>query len=232
MDARGTQGMQVYLVPVGATAYELYCEAEGFGQRSAVEGSTLWGRLVGLFHRALAEGDEERRRAPSDARPPRGRVRRAVTRRLAEAVAEQRLLWHLRHETSARLVHADDLAPARALDLTRANLAADCRRHRRWWIIDGLLALASTPIALLPGPNLLAYYFLVRVVGHYYSMRGARQGLDLITWETEPSTHLTLLRGALALDRQTRDQQVGRIALALGLTGLQRFVDGLSSRPS
>ena len=28
---------------------------------------------------------------------------------------------------------------------------------------------------LVPGPNVIAYYFAFRMVGHYFSLRGARK---------------------------------------------------------
>jgi Mitochondrial K+-H+ exchange-related len=232
MDAREQPDMNVYLVPVGGGRYALYCEAGDVSTPGATDRSTLWGRLVGLFHRALAEGDEERRRPQPAGGPALGRARRAVTRRLADTVAEQRLLWHLRHQTSVDLVHADDVPPAQALAVARERLAADGRKHRRWLIIDALLALASTPAVVLPGPNLLAYYFLVRVVGHYFSLRGVRQGLDTATWRLASSPQLTSLRAALALDRDARARHVGEIAQALGLNDLPRFVDGPGPRLS
>ena len=40
-----------------------------------------------------------------------------------------------------------------------------------------VLLIVSGVLALVPGPNVLAYYFAFRVVGHWLSMRGARQGL-------------------------------------------------------
>lgn len=232
MDLQGTPDMNVYLVPVKTGGHALYCEAADEPSRGAADRSTLWGRLAGWFHRALTEGDEERRGVPPAGGPPRSRVRRAVTRRLADAVAEQRLLWHLRHETSALLVHADDIPSARALELARTSLAADWHRHRRWSVIDALLAVASTPAMLLPGPNVLAYYFLIRVVGHYLSMRGARQGLQAVAWHPEPSPELTSLAAALRLDPDARVRHVDEIAKTLGLKDLQRFVDGARTRPS
>ena len=63
--------------------------------------STLWGRAVASFRRAIDEGEAEAhgaRRVRDDA----SRLRALITRKLAEAVAEQRLLWHLRQEIARR----------------------------------------------------------------------------------------------------------------------------------
>ena len=69
----------------------------------------LFGRMVLRFKQALAEGEATTtpgRRVPDEA--PKdfgGRVGRFVKRKLAAAVAEQRVLWHLRNVTAARLHH-------------------------------------------------------------------------------------------------------------------------------
>jgi hypothetical protein len=131
---------------------------------------------------------------------------------------------------SARLFHPDDLPPASATERTRLSLSADRDKHRRWVIIDGLLTLASAPIALLPGPNFLAYYFIFRTVGHYLSMRGAQQGLDCVTWTAVPSVHLTELRAALPLDKPSRSRRIHEIAAALGLDELGMFVESMMER--
>ena len=95
-----------------------------------------------------------------------------------------------------------------------------------------MLTLASVPFTLVPGPNVLAYYFVFRTVGHFLSMRGARQGLDGVTWETEASPHLTALRLALPLDPALRSRRVEEIAAALGLDRLPRFVEGVADGSS
>jgi hypothetical protein len=218
--------MDVYLVPVGDDRYELYCErAERVDDGDAAP-ATGWRRVTSIFNRALAEGERARHAPPPDDEAPHGRVRRWFTRKLAEAVSEQRLLWHLRHETHVRLVHADDLTGPAAIDLSRKSLGADRDKHLRWTIVDASLALVCAPIALLPGPNVFAYYFVFRSVGHYLSWRGARQGLTVITWAPQSSPHLTALRQALQLSHDVRGQRVGEIAAALGLDRLASFVDG------
>lgn len=217
--------MDVYLVPTGRARHELYCEAASTAPGGDAPGAaSLWQRMSGVFHRVLAEG-ERARDAPHDAPASHSRARRFVTRKLAEAVAEQRLLWNLRGETEVRLVHPDDLASAAAVDETRRILGADRDKHRRWAVIDGLLILISAPFALLPGPNVLAYYFIFRTVGHVLSMRGAQQGLSAITWQPQASPPLTDLRRALDLAPAARGPAVATVAAALGLERLASFVD-------
>jgi hypothetical protein len=219
--------MDVYLVPVGDDRYELYCErVERADAGDDTAPPTGWRRVTAIFQRALAEGERARHAPPPDNDAPHGRVRRWFTRKLAEAVAEQRLLWHLRNETHVTLVHPDDLTPQAAIDLSRKSLGADRDKHFRWAIIDAVLALLCAPIALLPGPNVFAYYFIFRGVGHYLSWRGAGQGLTAITWQPRPSPHLTELRRVLHLAADVRGQRLDEIAAALGLDRLASFVDG------
>ena len=217
--------MNVYLVPSGPNRHELYCEipsAATDGERRPA--TSLWHRMSDVFHRMLAEG-ERARAAPDEESQASGRIRRFIGRKLAEAVAEQRLLWHLRRETHVPLMHPDDRSSSAALQEARRLLTVDRDKHLRWVVIDGFLILLSAPVALLPGPNVLAYYFIFRTVGHFLSMRGAQQGLSGIAWDPQPSSALSDLRTTLALDRDARRLRVDAIAMALGLDGLSRFVD-------
>jgi hypothetical protein len=217
--------MDVYLVPSGNARHELYCEAAN----AVVEGepaapASVWQRMSNVFHRLLAEG-ERVRDAPHESPASHSRARRFITRKLAEAVAEQRLLWNLRSETAVRLFHPDDMSSPAAIDETRRLVGVDRDKHRRWAVIDGLLIVVSAPFALLPGPNVLAYYFIFRTVGHVLSMRGAQQGLSVINWDAHPSAPLTELRQAIALDPDSRGSRIDAIAASLGLARLAPFVE-------
>jgi hypothetical protein len=232
--------MNVFLVPMGGDHYELYCEpVQAAPPDDVSQGSRLWRAprrwwawAVGVFRRAVAEGEAERDQ-PAEAGAeavPRSKIRRTITRKLAEAVAEQRLLWHLRKETAARLYHPDVLAGDTALQMARAEIKRDHDKHRLWCVIDALLTIASAPIALLPGPNVLAYYFIFRTVGHYLSMAGARQGLDRVDWQLQPSAELTALGQALPCETDDRTARIDAIASALGLDRLTAFVERAAFR--
>jgi Mitochondrial K+-H+ exchange-related len=231
--------MDVFLVPVGADRHELYCEHGDVEVAPAGPGAakpSIRQRIMDAFHRALHEGEEERRRRAADPQAPsplpRGRVRRWIVTRIAEAVAEQRLLWHLRREPQVHVFYPDDLPEARAHELARASLQSDLEKHRLWCIIDASLAILCAPVALLPGPNLAAYYFLFRAVGHFLAMRGARHGLKRAAWDARPSAPLSTLRTALALDADARTARVAEVGAALGLDHLSAFVEGASARRS
>lgn len=225
--------MDVFLVPTGPDRHELYCEMAAAPPTADGGSGTLWGRLTDGFRRMLAEAEAERQRESAQEAPPkRSRLRRAVTRHVAEAVAEQRLLWHLRHEPAVRLVHPDDLSGSRSVEIARALLSADFSKHRRWCVIDGLIAAITGPaFFFVPGPNIVSWYFAFRAVGHYLSLRGADRGRSM-TWDLQPTPHLTSLRSVFSLDASARRSRLHEIARALGLDRLTMFVDRVVARPS
>ena len=96
-------------------------------------------------------------------------------------------------------------------------------------MIDVLLLAASALLTLLPGPNLIAYYFAFRVVGHYLSIRGARQALARIDWSLEPSTPRAELRRLLVEDAASRQSRLQAVATSLGLEHLPRFFDRVTT---
>jgi hypothetical protein len=240
--------MDVYLVPVGPDHHELYCEVpdeaepeageasgesashtpRGFFRRVVAWPGSVFRRLRAGFREMLAEAERERRqeRAGEPADKAQGWMARAkarVMRWVAESIAEQRLLWHLRRQNEACLFYPDDIEEARANAVLRAQLRTDFEKHRFWLIIDGLLFVASGLLFFVPGPNAVAYYFAFRVVGHYLSMRGARQGLVSVHWRAEPSAPLAELRRAIGLEPSAREEHVQSVAVRLQLEHLATF---------
>jgi len=220
--------MIVFLVPVAADRYELYCEQPD--ESAMVEDSPrpargVFRRMADRFHAMVAEAEHERRRGPDPAtrRSLAGRVKARVMRWIAESIAEQRLLWQLRGQTAATLVHPDDLPSSQAHQLLRRSLQRDWERHRFWLVVDMLGGALSVVLILLPGPNLLGYYFLFRIVGHYLSLRGARRGLVTIEWTHTPNQALTTLRGVVGDSPESREHVVREVATTLQLEHLASF---------
>jgi hypothetical protein len=114
------------------------------------------------------------------------------------------------------------------MTITRDSLRRDYEKHRRWMVIDALIFLLFMPLTVIPGPNFPALYFSFRAIGHFFSMRGAKQGLDRVTWTTVASSALSAVRDALTLDRATRRQRLEEISRELGLERLPGFVERLS----
>ena len=222
--------MDVYLVPVGADRHELYCEVPDEPASEPTEPAGPRGffrRLKDRFDEMLAEAERERRQARSTAVHGGwlARARARTMRWVAESIAEQRLLWHLRRQTEVCLFFPDDLDEAKAIAEMRAHLGRDFDKHRFWLTIDALCFVASGLLALVPGPNILAYYFAFRLVGHYLSLRGARQGLSVVAWRTERSEALSELRRAIHLDPAVRERRVNEVALRLRLEHLASFFE-------
>jgi len=180
-----------------------------------------------VFREQIAEAERERRRGgPPPGEPPRSiaaRVKARSLRWVAESIAEQRLLWQLRGTADARLVHPDDLTDTQATQLLRRSLVRDWERHRFWLVLDSLAGLGSILLVLLPGPNVIGYYFLFRIVGHYLSLRGARRGLTSTVWALEPSAPLATLRSVVNDSPESRAEVVAGVASTLRLEHLATF---------
>ena len=219
--------MDVYLVPIGRDSHELYCEVPDEEPEEPVDPASagFFGRLKLRFSVMLANAERERRRGQG-AQEHGGAFARAKARTLrwvAESIAEQRLLWHLRRQADACLFFPDDIEEPRATELVRRQLKRDFEKHRFWLIVDSLGFVASGLLFFVPGPNIVAYYFAFRMVGHYLSLRGARQGLDGVRWTSEQSAPLSELRRALDLDSDERDRRVDAVAATLKLEHLAKF---------
>jgi hypothetical protein len=226
--------LQVYLLPLGPDRYELFCERpadEGDGE--AVPPSTgVWGRLVARFGVMLrAAEDREAQPGARDLAP--GLMARLQGRMLswvAERVAEQRLLWRLRGKATVVAAHPDDVPGVDVIPIAHRLLRSDWERHRRWLIIDVIGLALSGILAIVPGPNMLAYFFAFRVVGHWLSMRGARHGLGTVRWVVQPAPALSSLRGVERMSASARAARLREVAEALGLERLPRFVERLLPR--
>jgi hypothetical protein len=218
--------MDVFLVPVGADRYELYCEEPDEAVAADEPPSGIFRRLVHWFREMLAEAERERRRGPSTDAPPAGfmsRLKARTLRWVSESIAEQRLLWQLRGRVEAGLIYPDDLRAEQATEILRRSLRRDFERHRFWLVIDSLGLIASAALMLLPGPNLVAYYFAFRIVGHFLSVRGARQGLTTVQWHPEASAPLSALRAMVAVAPEARAARVDAVAATLRLEHLASF---------
>jgi hypothetical protein len=221
--------MDVYLLPVGPERYELYCEVPDDVEEADPAGDQpqgYWRRMVHRFREMIAEAERERRHGTPHgvSRGWFGRVRARTLRWVAESIAEQRLLWHLRKQDGASLHYPDDLPADEASAIVRAHLKRDFEKHRFWLAIESVLFVASGVLMLVPGPNLIAYYLAFRIVGHFLSLRGANRGLA-IAWRCQPSAPLTELRRLLSLAPDAREPRVHAVAQTLRLEHLVSFFE-------
>jgi hypothetical protein len=217
--------MDVYVVPIGVDRYELYCEVPSeqlIGEEPAPTG--LIGRLRHKFTVMLRAAEERQHRHHVEPDPhPKGFLHRMQDRIMAwvaERIAEQRLLWNLRGKTDVTAMHPDDMTFEQVQTLMHRMLQRDYDRHKLWLVVDTVGLIASLALVLVPGPNILGYYFAFRVVGHWLSMRGASHGLHVVSWSGRPCPPLTELRRIAAMDPGEREEEVHAIAERLRL---QRF---------
>jgi len=213
----------VYLVPIGARRFELYSEPPDDAPVSADPSSGFWHRFTHRLHARWHDAVHAARHADAQA----GlwtRVRDSAVCRTAEAIAEQRTLWTLRHSTHPSLVHPSDLSASQAA-AERDRMLTSARTHHARWLAFDLVALAvSGLLMIVPGPNLIAYYFAFRVIGHYLSWLGARHAMQA-AWELRAEPALAELGRLADLPRDARATQVHAIAAGLNLPSLADFFD-------
>ena len=237
--------MDVYLVPVGRGRHELYCEVadatEVSGPEQPADPTTWGGRfnarfivpLVKRAQAAIADAEREWREHQAGRRETPatrwGRAKARVRAYIAEKVAEQRLLWHLRKQDTSRLFHSENVNADDARSMMRAILQRDYERHRKWFAVHTTLFIASGIFFFIPGPNLVAYVFFFRLAGHYLSMKGARHGLDETQWTARPCHELCELEAVAAMPAPERGERVRAIADALGLEHLATFFNRVAA---
>lgn len=230
--------MEVYLIPVGPQRYEFYCEDHPDSDAMAgdVQSTGRLAKIYQKFKAALAQVEAERQSGIARVHHrPRTWTERMKDRAmcwLAEKIAEQRLLWRLRKETAVQLFHPDDMTGDQAMTQVRTNLQYEANRHLKWTIIDAVPFVLSAVTVPLPGPNIIGYYFGFRLVGHYLSRRGAKNGLDNVQWSPCATGQLTRLRQAIALVPHEREQQVHDVASELRLEHLATFFERTSVHPA
>jgi K+-H+ exchange-related protein len=215
----------IYLVPVGGERFELYSEPRDDSvPDGAAQPHPFWRRSIHVLHERWRQWVQAARHAD----PQAGRLARArdwAVRRTAETISEQRTLWALRHSRRASLVHPADRSPDECAAARDRVLAHARTHHGRWLVVDAVILAATGVFVIVPGPNILAYYFAFRLVGHYFSWMGARQALVGTAWQLRAEPALTELGRLADLPRDARASRVDAIAAGLNLPRLAAFFD-------
>jgi hypothetical protein len=219
--------MDVFVIPVGPDRYELYCEGAVEAPPVAAGSTGIFGRIRHQFAVMLHQAEERRRAGSSESRATTrlGRLQDWIMAWVAERIAEQRLLWNLRREKAVVAFHPQDLTFDQTHTLIRRTLQRDWERHRIWLAVDSVLLIGSIALILIPGPNIIGYYFAFRVMGHWLSIRGATHGLRDVVWTGQPCEPLTQLREAASLKGEARERHVHEIATQLRLQHLSTFFE-------
>jgi hypothetical protein len=223
--------MNVYLVPIAKDRFESYYEAPDDDEpEESAEGLGFFGRIRVRFQSQLKEAERARHQvAPEVPKTFLGRMQKRSLRWIAERIAEQRLLWHLRTADSATLHAAADLTPQAADGILRASMKRDMERHVRLLAVHSLGLILAAPVAFVPGPNVLGYLFTFTVVGHFLAWRGARRGLYTVRWQVAPNADLSDLQRAFSLEAGDRHRLIHDVADRLHLPKLARFVERMAT---
>jgi hypothetical protein len=225
--------MDVYLVPLGRDRFDCYYEAAEDETEEPSEGQGFFARLRARFNEQLREAERSRHQAAiEEPKTFLGRVHKRSLRWMAERIAEQRLLWHLRKATAATLHISADLPVDRADAIMRESMKRDAERHRNRMIPHTLVLIASGLVAIVPGPNLLAYLFTFTAVGHFLSWRGAANALNNVAWTITPDPSLTEINRAFALAPDERHRVVLAAAERLHMPRMARFVEQMATPAS
>lgn len=226
----------MFVIPLGRDRYELYCEQPvELDQNVDMTSPGFVARLLQRFSvllRAAEERHQRRTGAPDEPKSWIGRLQDKFLAWMVERIAEQRLLWNLRGKTTAVAVHPQDMTFDQVMTLIRRGLQSDYERHRMWLVIDSVFLIASLALTIIPGPNIIGFYFTFRVGGHFLSMRGAAQGLRKVTWTGRPCPPLGELREIVTMEPRARDARIQDIAARLRLQHLSTFFERMAVRPA
>ena len=221
--------MDVYLVPISPDTFECYYEAADDEEPELADTTGFVGRMKAKFIEQLREAERARHEAaPEVPKTLFGKLHKRSLRWVAERIAEQRLLWHLRSADAATLFIATDLETVAAEEMMRVAMTRDAERHLKLLILHSLLLILSVPVALVPGPNVLGYLFTFTVVGHFLSWRGAKHGVAGVRWEVRCSDELATLRNALTMAEPARHRTIREVANRLHMPRLAKWVEQMA----
>ncbi|HEX6162586.1 MAG TPA: hypothetical protein VFZ31_04440 [Vicinamibacterales bacterium] len=228
--AQPRKPLDVYLVPIARDRYECYYEAEEEEEDVDPAAQGFFARMRRRFHEQLKEAEEARhQKAIEEPKTFLSRMHKRMMRWIAERIAEQRLLWHLRTAHSATLHASSDLLARDAEWLMRENIKRDADFHRNRLLPHTLLLILSAAVAVVPGPNILGYLFTFTVVGHFLAWRGAVNALHGVKWTVTPDAALTDLRHAFSLDDNMRHRVIREAARRLHMPKMATFVERMAA---
>src|SRR4026209_28621 len=100
--------MDVFVIPIGADRYELYCEAPVEAPQPEAGASGIIGRIRYRFAVMLHQAEERRRAGKSYPRAVTrlGRLQEWIMAWVAERIAEQRLVRECRRERRGGAAHS------------------------------------------------------------------------------------------------------------------------------
>lgn len=171
-----------------------------------------WRALQARLKRAVRQAGPRIRRlwAWLDRRPP----------------PDESLLRVLRTAADLQVIHPAAMTGAEARHAWGQYLARRWRQHLGTFAWDLAVSPLIALLMVLPGPNVIGYWFLYRLITHLLAMRGVLR--VRMKWVA------TEFRADAALDGPIRpegvDEQARRLAEAFALKGLGSFLRRLAER--
>jgi hypothetical protein len=140
---------------------------------------------------------------------------------------DEGLLAALRSAPTIDVYHRSTLPGEEVRGLWLAYLRRRQRRHLVWLIFNTLLAPLSVLLSLLPGPNIIGYWFAYRAVRHLLILLGIRRVLG-----GRVDTRFHPVAGLDATGDHADRAWLTRAATQFELKGLHDFVERIAPGPS
>ena len=165
--------MKVYLLPIVATAPRFYSEGPSAadGDRPAEVAATrggFRGRLESWFGRARDRMTDPKGRLGPHLRRTWGWLQRFVG-------ADEPLLRSLRKAGRFEVDFPASMSAVEAREHWEGYLTRRLRHHAIWLVVNGLLAAGSVALMLVPGPNVVGYWFAYRLACHGLALLGIQR---------------------------------------------------------
>lgn len=145
--------MRVYLLPLKNNQYRLFIISPPLADVPADSGEERTGSRKGLLKRTM--GTLSKREKALD-----------------------RGLKDLRKFTVITVYYPSHLSEIEAKEIYQHLIQAEIKKHKRKFIVNGLLLPLSVVFTLFPGPNVVLAYLAWRTISHYRSKKGAEKGLQ------------------------------------------------------
>lgn len=97
-------------------------------------------------------------------------------------------LRDLRKFTIITVYYPQHLSESEAKEIYQQLIQVEIKKHKRKFIVNGLLLPLSVVFTLFPGPNVVLAYLAWRTLSHYRSKKGGEKGLKEveITFAADP----------------------------------------------
>ncbi|WP_435018186.1 hypothetical protein TA3x_000132 [Tundrisphaera sp. TA3] len=88
---------------------------------------------------------------------------------------DESMLRRLRRAEEIRIHHPPAMGPDEARSAWEAYLAGRRYPHLFWLMVDLVVSALTIPLAVIPGPNVLGYWFVYRAACHTLALLGIRR---------------------------------------------------------